>query len=242
MGAVTARLVLTTAGAVLISAAFTACRAGGGEGRRPAHADIAPVLLFNGAGTSPEDVASLEKILRSEHLDYSTVNSPTLNGMSESQIREYRLLIVPGGNFEHIGNSLTSGATANIHNAVQNGLNYLGICAGAFFAGNSPYNGLNLTSGSRFGFYSAEGRGVRKAPVAIAAAGAPVPRNTSSCRFMRSDIALSCSRRSCSIPPLTATGIAAVSVVTTAGVGAGTGVWAAAGAAVAGSGGSCSSR
>jgi glutamine amidotransferase-like uncharacterized protein len=33
---------------------------------------------------------------------------------------------------------------------VQNGLNYLGVCAGAFFAGNSPTNGLNLTSGVKF--------------------------------------------------------------------------------------------
>lgn len=93
--------------------------------------------------------------------------------MSESQIRAHRLLIVPGGNFIDNGNSLTSSTTANIRNAVQNGLNYLGICAGAFFAGNSGYNGLNLTSGVRFGFYAAEGRGIRKAAVAIAGAGAP---------------------------------------------------------------------
>jgi glutamine amidotransferase-like uncharacterized protein len=46
-------------------------------------------------------------------------------------------------------------------------LNYLGICAGAFFAGNSPYNGLNLTSGVRFPFYGIEDRGVRKAAVTI---------------------------------------------------------------------------
>jgi glutamine amidotransferase-like uncharacterized protein len=51
------------------------------------------------------------------------------------------------------------------------GMNYLGICAGAFFAGNSPYNRLNLTSGARFGFYAAEARGIRKAPVAVTAAG-----------------------------------------------------------------------
>ena len=70
--------------------------------------------------------------------------------MSESQLSVYRLLIVPGGNFEQIGNGLTSSTTANVRNAVRNGLNYLGICAGAFFAGNSPYNGLNLTSGVRF--------------------------------------------------------------------------------------------
>ena len=57
--------------------------------------------------------------------------------------------------------------------AVQNGLNYLGVCAGAFFAGNSPTNGLNLTSGVRFGFYAAEDRGIRKTAVAIARPGAP---------------------------------------------------------------------
>jgi len=150
----------------LISVALTACRATGDEGRRPAQ-----VLLFNGTGTSPGDVAALRNILGSEHFDYSIVDSPQLNRMSESQIREYRLLIVPGGNFEHIGNRLASSTTANIRNAIHNGLNYLGICAGAFFAGNSPYNGLNLTSGSRFGFYAAEARGIRKAAVPITAAG-----------------------------------------------------------------------
>jgi len=162
MIAATARLVLPILLAALIATALTACGASGEEG---------PVLLFNGTGTSPGDVAALKKVLNSEHLNYSTVDSPLLNGMSESQIREYRLLIVPGGNFEHIGNSLTSSTTSTIRNAVENGLNYLGICAGAFFAGNSPYNGLNLTAGSRFLFYGAEGRGIRKAPVAITAAG-----------------------------------------------------------------------
>ena len=128
-------------------------------------------FLFNGTGTSPGDVAALEKILRNEHLDYSRANSAQLNAMSESQVREYHLLIVPGGNFERIGNSLNSGTTTNIRNAIRNGLNYLGVCAGAFFAGNSPYNGLNLTSGSRFGFYAAEARGIRRATVAITDAG-----------------------------------------------------------------------
>jgi glutamine amidotransferase-like uncharacterized protein len=75
---------------------------------------------------------------------------------------QYRLPIVPGGNFEKIGNSFTEGAAANIRNAVRNGLDYLGICAGAFLAGNSPYNGLDLTYGVRSGFYSAEARGIRK--------------------------------------------------------------------------------
>jgi glutamine amidotransferase-like uncharacterized protein len=67
--------------------------------------------------------------------------------MSESDLRPYRLLIVPGGNLINIGKSLTSDTTAKIRDSVQRGLNYLGICAGASIADDSPYNGLNLTSG-----------------------------------------------------------------------------------------------
>ena len=94
--------------------------------------------------------------------------------MAEAGIRRYRLLIVPGGNFVGIGNSLTPSTTANIRSGVQNGLNYLGICAGAFLAGSfpQPYRSLNLTSGVQFGFYAA-GRGIRKTTVAITVAGGP---------------------------------------------------------------------
>ena len=165
--------VLIIASLVLISTAFTACGGRGDKGSMPAKGANASILLFNGTGTSPSDVAAVETILNDNHLNYSTVNSSQLNDMGESQIRGYRLLIVPGGNFVDIGNSLTSGTTGNIRNAVESGLNYLGICAGGFFAGNSPYNGLNLTSGVRFRFYAAEDRGIRKAAVAIAGAGAP---------------------------------------------------------------------
>lgn len=131
------------------------------------------ILLFNGSGTSSSDVVAFEKILDENHYGYAEANSRRLNEMGESQLRAYRLLIIPGGNFEQIGNRLTSSATANVRNAIQGGLNYLGICAGAFFAGNSPYNGLNLTSGVRFPFYSLEAQGVRKAAVAITIAGSP---------------------------------------------------------------------
>src|SRR5690348_9643472 len=112
---------------VLIPITFTACTPAPG---------IAPILLFNGTGTSANDVAALEAALNSSRLNYTTANSSQLNQMGESRIREYRLLIVPGGNFVDIGNSLTSSTTASIRNAVRNGLNYLGICAGAFFAGD----------------------------------------------------------------------------------------------------------
>lgn len=135
--------------------------------RRPAPA----ILLFAGNGTSPNDVAAIETILDDNDFDYATATSQQLNAMSESELAAYRLLIVPGGNFEEIGNGLTPAATARIRGAVRGGVSYLGICAGAFFAGNSPYNGLNLTAGVRFPFYALEAQGVRKAAVAIAIAG-----------------------------------------------------------------------
>jgi glutamine amidotransferase-like uncharacterized protein len=129
--------------------------------------------LFAGSGTSPHDVAAIETVLKANHLSYATATSGQLNGMSASQLRAYRLLIVPGGNFEQIGKGLTASTAVTVRNAVGSGLNYLGICAGAFFAGASPYNGLNLTSGVRFTFYAAAAQGIRKAAVDIAIAGSP---------------------------------------------------------------------
>jgi glutamine amidotransferase-like uncharacterized protein len=158
---------------ILIVTLFSACK--GYSDKSTTHTDgAAQILLFNGTGASPNDVAAVETILESNHLKYSTANSSQLNRMSESQIRAYRLLIIPGGNFIDMGNSLNPGTARNIHNAVQHGLNYLGICAGGFLAGNSVYyKGLNLTSGVKFDFYAAENQGISKAAVAIASPGAP---------------------------------------------------------------------
>src|SRR6476469_3685202 len=128
----------------------------------PSGSAVPPILLFSGAGTSVNDVAAVETILKDKHLEYSTVNSRQLNGMSESQLMAYRLMIIPGGNFIDMGKSLTRNTSTNIHNAVQGGLNYLGICAGGFLAGHASYNSLNLTSGVRFDFYSAANQGIRK--------------------------------------------------------------------------------
>lgn len=146
--------------------------AGGCATSEPAASDI---LLFNGRGTSSGDVAAVEDILRENGWRYSTASSARLDAMSESELKTYRLLVVPGGNFVDVGNGLASSTTTKLRNAIGNGVGYLGICAGAFFAGASPYNGLNLTEGVRFPFYSLEDRGIRKASVTIArASGEPL--------------------------------------------------------------------
>ena len=74
----------------------------GVRGDKTEETRIAPILLFDGTGTSPGDVAALEAVLNNNQLDYSTVNSSRLNAMTGSQLRKYRLLIVPGGNFIHL--------------------------------------------------------------------------------------------------------------------------------------------
>ena len=126
------------------------------------HRAPSQILLFTGTGTSSGDVAAIESLLGEMRLGFDTASSSRLNGMSESDLRQYRLLIVPGGNFMHMGESLNAGTSANIRDAVRNGLNYFGICAGAILAGD----GFNLT-GVRFRFFSAVNRGIHKTTVAV---------------------------------------------------------------------------
>ena len=129
----------------------------------------APILLYAGAGTSVNDVAAVEALLRADRLAYATVSTRQLNAMSEADLAQHRLLIVPGGNFIEMGDGWTPGTVANVRGAVTHGLNYLGLCAGAFLAGSGTYRNLDLTGGVRFGFYAAAKRGIRKAAVLITA-------------------------------------------------------------------------
>ncbi|OCX51029.1 hypothetical protein BEL04_20140 [Mucilaginibacter sp. PPCGB 2223] len=131
-------------------------------------AGTASLLLFNGTGVSPNDVDAIEKILDSLHINYMTANSAELNAMNLSELKSYRLLVLPGGNFIEMGNSIEKNTAYRIKQAVVQGLNYFGICAGGFLAGGSSYyNSLNLTSGLSFGFFAAEKQGIRKAALPI---------------------------------------------------------------------------
>lgn len=158
---------------VFASLALAACRPYRRVPLATAPGATAPILLFDGAGTSPNDVAAVEAVLDASALAYATIDTGDLRAIPPETLRARRLLIVPGGNFEVMGKSWTPAAAAKVREAVAQGLGYVGICAGAFLAGRSIYNGLDLTSGVQFGFYAAEARGVRKAAVPIARAGAP---------------------------------------------------------------------
>jgi glutamine amidotransferase-like uncharacterized protein len=131
------------------------------------------VLLFAGTGTSPNDVTAIETLLDQNDIPYDTASSAELDAMTVARLRSYRLIIVPGGDFTRIGNGIKPATAARLREAVHHGVNYLGICAGAFFAGRTPYNSLDLARGVPFRFYSAEARGLRKAAVPIRSAGMP---------------------------------------------------------------------
>jgi glutamine amidotransferase-like uncharacterized protein len=141
-------------------------------GSPPRSVGTASILLFNGTGTSPNDVKAVERVLKDGHLDYATVGSRQLDGMTVAQLKARRLIILPGGNFLDMGHGLASDTLTKIHNAVGGGLNYLGICAGGLLAGHGPYKSLNLTSGVRFDFYAAVNRGVHKTAVSVSTVGA----------------------------------------------------------------------
>ncbi len=143
-------------------------------GCTPAVPEEAPrVLLFVGAGTSSNDVSAIEALMRKSDIAYATATSAELNAMNTAQLTSYRLVIIPGGNFITMGDSLTATSRAALHDAVQSGLNYLGICAGAFLAGEASYNSLALTPGVRFPFYADAARGLRKSVVAITTVSGP---------------------------------------------------------------------
>jgi glutamine amidotransferase-like uncharacterized protein len=136
----------------------------------PAPSTPATILLFTGTGSSPNDVKAIETILRDHGHAYATADAGELNAMSAQQLAAHRLLIVPGGNYVDMGNALTEDAAARVRDAVHNGLNYLGICAGALLAGDAPTRSFNLTDGVHFDFYDAVNQNIHKTvlPVALA--------------------------------------------------------------------------
>ena len=126
-----------------------------------------PVLLFNGTGTD-SSVASVESILGTLKLSYATANTSQLNAMTETKLKAYKLLIVPGGNSDTIANNLSKATRAMVRATVQNdGLHYLGICAGGFFGSYQYGNGLDLTSGVWFNVWPNNGKGTGMEAVPI---------------------------------------------------------------------------
>ena len=163
------RVVKGARSSLLLALGLAVAACGAARHRPAAQAEI---LLYDGPGTSPGDVAAIEALLADNRLAFMRANSAELDAMPPMALTRFRLIIVPGGDFVSMARNMSGPTAAGIRSAVRSGVSYLGICAGGFLAGRVYDNGLDLT-GVKFGFYSAEGRGIRKAAVPIATAGGP---------------------------------------------------------------------
>jgi len=108
--------------------------------------------------------------VRIQRSKFDRADSTEIDAMPPSALRKYRLIIVPGGDFVAMAKNMSGPTAASIRSAVRYGVSYFGICAGGFLAGRVYDDGLELAPGTKFGFYSAATRGIRRAPVRIATA------------------------------------------------------------------------
>jgi hypothetical protein len=118
----------------------------------------AEVFFYTGTGTTSGDVAAVKDLLNLMKLTYSEVSASQMNCIQESNIAgRFKLILFPGGNSIDISAALNASALAAVHNAVTNdGVPYLGICAGDFMAGawgSSSHKAFNLTNGVSFNVY-----------------------------------------------------------------------------------------
>lgn len=133
-----------------------------------------PILLFDGTGTSNNDVRAIERLIQESGLEYTTADSSQLNEMSEMQLANYRLIVFPGDNYITMGDSLTAETMQRVRSRIEHGVNYLGICAGGLLAGKADCNSLDLTDGVKFNFYAAVNQNIHKAAVPIKSADSQV--------------------------------------------------------------------
>lgn len=113
----------------------------------PTESTAGKVLLFNGQGISTSDWQSFQSILKDMKLETQTVNSAQLEAMSVEDLKQYSLIIVPGGKASTISSGLSGAARVRVRQAVRDhGVSFLGICAGAWAAVGTQANTDNETS------------------------------------------------------------------------------------------------
>ena len=133
-------------------------------------------LIYQGDATAYGDVEAISEILDTHHLKYSTVTSAELNQMSIDDLKNFGVLIWPGGYAGQMSGSLYPKTRENIRDAVLNeGLNFVGFCAGAFMAispeaspqEEGPEWGLALISAPILPYYHLEDEGTEYSMVDV---------------------------------------------------------------------------
>ena len=93
------------------------------------------ILLFSGSSIWKLEAASIRQILYAHGATYRTVGDDELNAMEQADFKKYKALVIPGGDAEVVTSKLYNETRRKIRLAVNDdGLNYLGFCAGAWLA------------------------------------------------------------------------------------------------------------
>jgi glutamine amidotransferase-like uncharacterized protein len=127
----------------------------------------AEVLIYDGNGAWTDEVGGIESILSSHGVSYQTATSAQLNSMTSADFSPFTLIIWPGGDGSAMLNSLSGTTRTTIMNAVrQQGMSYLGFCAGAFMAVSpAPSAGaapafLSIIQAPELDYYYLENQGI----------------------------------------------------------------------------------
>ena len=139
------------------------------------------VLIYDGVATAFGDTESLASILEQHGMTYQLATSDELNEMSVEQLGKFQLILWPGGYAGVMSASLDGAAREKIRKTVnEQGVSYLGICAGAFIAvspsaasgSDGPDWGLSIIpSESLLPYYHLENKGIGEAMVDVQLSG-----------------------------------------------------------------------
>jgi hypothetical protein len=98
-----------------------------------AGADRTDVLIYSGEGSWGDEVDSLAEILYEHNVTYVEWDEDDLNDASEKSLRQFSLILFPGGDSDLVTKYLKPETRDRIRKAVrEEGTNYLGFCAGAW--------------------------------------------------------------------------------------------------------------
>jgi glutamine amidotransferase-like uncharacterized protein len=101
-------------------------------------------MIYNGAGAWTDEVGALESVMKSHGVSYTEVTSAQVNALTADQLAQFTLMVWPGGSGSQMLNSINDAARTRLMNAVrQQGVSYLGFCAGAFLAVSPAPSGTN---------------------------------------------------------------------------------------------------
>jgi glutamine amidotransferase-like uncharacterized protein len=114
------------------------------------------VALYSDRGVWPQSVTAAERMFQWMGYDVARVDA---EAVKDGALKSFRLLCVPGGNMYNYAQDLTATGVEKIKDFVRQGGGYVGICGGAYFAGERVFwQGSQLPMLS-LGLFPGEARG-----------------------------------------------------------------------------------